>query len=110
MAGRHAEDEQESTYRWIAKLKWRARLLKGLVKALEILAHQARNRQIASSSVADEIEAILGLVRNAHTEMEGLHQRARALHRRIISRVEQPRKSKDVEARSGVKPALRDVG
>jgi hypothetical protein len=92
------------------KLKMRAAMLGALVKGLEILLEQARSRQVATSSVAAEIEAILGLVRKTHSEMQGLYSLTRAANRRIANRVEGPRKSKHVERKVDVRNAMRDVG
>ncbi len=108
MAGRHAEDQQESTYRWIKRLGQHANILGSLVKGLEVLLDQARGRQVATTSLAAEIEAVLDLVKAAHNEMRTIHAHARRTNRRIIDRYENPRKNQGAERRADVKPALRD--
>lgn len=106
---RHGYDDQESTYRFIQKLRGQPELLEQFGADLKELAKQAREDYPASGPLVDEIEAVADLINGSVDEARGWHPMARAAQRRDVQRVEEPRKSPRVEATADVGRAIRDM-
>jgi hypothetical protein len=62
-----------------------------------------------TSTLADEISAVTKLVESVMNRARGWHGQARALHRRDMDRVENPRKGPDVERNADVGRHIRNA-
>jgi hypothetical protein len=106
--GTHSYDDQTSTYKWINGLKGRAGGANVLARGVQILAHQAQDRQPVTPAFAAEVAAVSALLGKASLEAGELFKAARAAHRRDVERVENYRKSPAVETNADVTAARRD--